>query len=86
MFHFRFDLEDGVDEPTFAQDVPLSSTPQKTGEPFSEIEIDSLVCIVYPIHPHAPSLSSIKSSWKHYRPKYLTPSYLLRRQTIRVLA
>lgn len=49
MFHFRFDLEDSVDESTFPQDVHeahnTASAPQKTGEPFSEMDLDSLVCI-----------------------------------------
>lgn len=57
MFHFRFDLEDGVDEATCAQDMHeapdyLASTLQQNGEPFSEIDLDSLVSIEYPLHPH----------------------------------
>ncbi|KAN0085715.1 hypothetical protein V8E55_006849 [Tylopilus felleus] len=47
MFHFRFDLEDSVDESTFPQDVHeahnTASAPQKTGEPFSEMDLDSLL-------------------------------------------
>lgn len=87
MFHFHFDLEDGVDETLVPQDLyqvnDAASTPQQTGEPFSEIDLDSLVGMVYPLHPDMhPSLSSIKSSWRHYLPKYPTPSSLLRPPTI----
>ncbi|KAG8216363.1 hypothetical protein J3R82DRAFT_6444 [Butyriboletus roseoflavus] len=53
MFHFHFNVEDGVDEATFveavaptdeAHDVQVASTgPQQTAESFSEIGLDSLL-------------------------------------------
>ncbi|KAF8430878.1 hypothetical protein L210DRAFT_3623553 [Boletus edulis BED1] len=49
MFHFRFDLDDGVDEACASvQDahehrVDTASPPQQTDEPFSEIDPDSLL-------------------------------------------
>ncbi|KAF8555470.1 hypothetical protein OG21DRAFT_1596898 [Imleria badia] len=47
MFHFHFDLEDGADETIFPHDVhqvhDAASTPPQTGEPFSEIDLDSLL-------------------------------------------
>ena len=54
MFHFCFDLEDGVDGTTYAQDMheahdDLASTPQQSREPFSSIDLDSLVSIEYPL-------------------------------------
>lgn len=58
MFQFHFSFEDGVDEATFAEAVPptdeahdVASTPQQTAEPFSEIDLDSLVRTAYFLHP-----------------------------------
>lgn len=57
MFHFHFDLE-GVDEAPFPEAVPptdeahdVASTPQQNGEPFTEIDLDSMVRTPYSLHP-----------------------------------
>lgn len=58
MFHFHFNFEDDIDEATLAEGVPptdeaqdVASTSQRTGELFSEIDLDSLVRTTYSPHP-----------------------------------
>ncbi|KAH0834709.1 hypothetical protein J3R83DRAFT_10256 [Lanmaoa asiatica] len=73
MFHFHFDLEDSVDEATFTSGVPptderhdVTSTPQQTGDPFSEIDLESLVRTAYSLtpclHPHSLGSSLARST------------------------
>jgi hypothetical protein len=58
MFQFNFDFDEGADEvmitdlitnvssgPIEVDDAPLSS--KQTAQPFSELSLDSLVCMTY---------------------------------------
>jgi len=72
MFHFCFDLEDSMDETIFLGNISptdqgheVASPPQQTGEPFSEIDLESLVCMANSLrpymHPHSRQSSLARS-------------------------